>query len=220
MGFYTLLFIVGAGCVALVVFSIENAETKASEAAARLKLAKQSYEDSLRRLKENPTDPDLRQRALANGRVYSNLTRSGVGVTVYDELALSNDISAACAAASVATSDVASHDLPEARLARLAALRGKGLLSDEEYQSQRLVCRDYGRTGQASTRRRRMIAALSGSRSFSSNFRQVSLVNRSSLTRSIVSTIRIQHSTTTGGAGLFVVTISGPGYFGSRRCWR
>ena len=41
----------------------------------------------------------------------------------------------------------------------------------------------YGRIGRASTRRRRRIAHLSGSRSFASNFRHVSRVNLSSLTR-------------------------------------
>ena len=50
----------------------------------------------------NPTDPDLKQQALADGRAYSDLTRSQRGVTVYDELAVANDISAPCAAASAA----------------------------------------------------------------------------------------------------------------------
>jgi len=61
----------------------------------------------------------------------------------------------------------------------------------------------YGRTGAASTRRRRRNAAFSGSGSFPSNFGHVSRVNRSSLTRFMVSTMRHQCSTTTGGAGEF-----------------
>ena len=57
----------------------------------------------------------------------------------------------------------------------------------------------------------RRIAAFSGSRSVASNFFHVSRVNLSSLTRSMVATIRHQHSITTGGAGLLAVTTSGPG---------
>jgi cbb3-type cytochrome oxidase subunit 3 len=125
--------------IAAFVYAVyENAKRQSREAAARLKLAKEAHEASLVRLKQTPTDPDLREQALANGRVYSNLTRFRRGVTVYDELALLNDINAACAAAAGAIGEAASRDSPEARLVRLAALRDKGLVSDEEYQAQRL----------------------------------------------------------------------------------
>jgi len=68
---------------------------------------------------------------------------------------------------------------------------------------------DYGRSCIARVRRRRMIAHFRGSRSLASNFFHVPRVNLSSLTRSIVATIRIKHSTTTGGQGLLCPLDSG-----------
>src|SRR6476619_1817313 len=85
-------------------------------------------------------------------------------------------------------------------------LQGRRVLAGGNHESD-----DYGQSCIVSTRRRLRIAHFSGSRSFASNFFHVSRVNLSSLTRFIVSTMRHQHSTTTGGAGLLLVTTSGPG---------
>lgn len=126
-GFVVLLVVVGV--IAMLVAS-------SNAAAKRLREAHAAYKDSLARLKKDPSNPDLKQETLALGRAYSNLTRQNKGVTVFDEVALSNDIGAACAAASAHQSS-AQMSSPEARLARLADLRQKGLVSDEEYQNQR-----------------------------------------------------------------------------------
>ena len=60
----------------------------------------------------------------------------------------------------------------------------------------------YGQSCIASRRRRRRIAHFNGSRSRASYLRHVRRVKRSSLARSIVATMRMKHSTTTGGHGL------------------
>ena len=100
--------------------------------------AKVKYEESLAQLKLRPTDPNLKQETLALGREYSNLTRDRKGVTVYDEVALANDIGAACAAATAAVQPVSSFSVSaEARLAELMNLEAKGLVTKEEYQEQR-----------------------------------------------------------------------------------
>lgn len=100
--------------------------------------AKRLYERSLASLKENPTDPDLRQRTLMFGRAYSNLTRNKKGVPAYDDVALANDISAAYeAAASSRSWTAAVQESTESRLARLADLKRKGLVSTDEYHEQR-----------------------------------------------------------------------------------
>ena len=65
-----------------------------------LREAKASYQASLAKLKSNPTNPDLKQRTQL-GRIYSNLTRRKRGVTIFDEVALMNDINAACAGATL-----------------------------------------------------------------------------------------------------------------------
>lgn len=46
----------------------------------QVKKAKENYEKSLAKLKENPTDADLKQATLELGRIYSNLTRDSNGV--------------------------------------------------------------------------------------------------------------------------------------------
>src|SRR5215207_1901244 len=88
------LVLVALLVIALVVRANQNARMK------RLIEAKRAYQDSLSHLKEKPTDADLKQQTLALGRHYSNLTRDQKGITVFDEVALSNDINAACAGAS------------------------------------------------------------------------------------------------------------------------
>lgn len=126
------------GWIILVIVGITVWAAIASAQAIqkRLREARQAYDRSLAELKRRPTDPDLRQRTLALGRTYSNLTRQQKGVTVYDEIALSNDINAACAGA---TGHVQSSQQPsiQTRLARLAELRQQGLLAEDEFQAQR-----------------------------------------------------------------------------------
>lgn len=73
------------------------------------------------------------ENALRIGRILSNLTRNRRGVTLFDEVAISNDISAACAGA-VAPRPKAT---VETRLIHLAELKTKGLIDDEEYSSRR-----------------------------------------------------------------------------------
>lgn len=106
---------------------------------SNLRKAHRAYRESLERLKERPSDPDLRQVALNRGRYYSNLTRKRRGVTVYDEVAISNDIGAACASANQAPSSsgsAASAPL-EARLNRLKQLYESGAIEEHEYRDRR-----------------------------------------------------------------------------------
>jgi Short C-terminal domain len=86
---------------------------------------------------------DLRQQALARGREYSNLTRSQKGVTIYDEMAVMNDIGAATAGATTLAATpapapvVASTTSVEDRIKRLDELRTKGIVNDQEYEERR-----------------------------------------------------------------------------------
>ena len=81
-----LLLAIVAAVVGLIIY-IWAANEKAK--AKSLHNAKAAYDDSLLLLKKNPTNADLKQKALALGRAYSNLTRNHEGVTVFDEVALS-----------------------------------------------------------------------------------------------------------------------------------
>jgi hypothetical protein len=136
--------------VALVVFlairiSSENArklEADRAERQRKLDEAHNNYQEMLRFLKEKPTDPDLRQRTLEWGRHYSNLTRQNQGVTVFDELALSNDINAACAGASRIASTMSSSSsvdsaAVEDRLSKLKNLLDRAAITEQEYRDRR-----------------------------------------------------------------------------------
>lgn len=72
------------------------------------------------------------------GRRYSALARQSGGTTVFDEVALSNDLNAAAAAAAVrapqAQPAVASL---EERLERLRALEEKGTITADEHRQRR-----------------------------------------------------------------------------------
>lgn len=105
----------------------------------QLQQAYESYRKSLELLKQQPSNPDLRQRALEWGRHYSNLTRDKRGVTVYDEVALANDINAACAGAGNPARDSASTTSRsvEQRLAQLKALFDQGTIDEQEYRERR-----------------------------------------------------------------------------------
>ncbi|HKV11205.1 MAG TPA: SHOCT domain-containing protein [Thermoanaerobaculia bacterium] len=111
--------------------------------------AKKAYEDSLTALKFDPTNAGLRQATLELGRKYSNLTRNGKGVALFDEVALMNDLNAAAGGtmaiaqplglpvASRATASPSEGETVEDRLERLSRLKEKGLIDDAEYQEKR-----------------------------------------------------------------------------------
>ncbi len=89
-----------AGCFLFFIIGLLVAIANAAaqrEAAAALKLAEKDHLESLNVLKQDPHNPDARERTLAKGRVYATRARSGAGVNLFDEVALMNDINAACA---------------------------------------------------------------------------------------------------------------------------
>lgn len=128
MGWLFLIFVIG-----IIVMAVASADA----AGKRKERAKQEYQGSLQQLKMNPANADLRQRTLELGRIYSNLMRDQKGNTVFDEVALMNDINAACAAAvQVVASQRPSGDL-EDRLRILQGLKDKGLIDDAEYANRK-----------------------------------------------------------------------------------
>lgn len=119
--------------IVLVVIVMASGNEKAKE-AARL-----AYLEALEKLKKNPSSSDLRQQALATGRSYANLVRDNKGNTTFDEVALMNDINAACANAH-AQPDMARIEASvsiEERLTKLQSLRDTGLISDDDHQTRK-----------------------------------------------------------------------------------
>jgi hypothetical protein len=127
------------GFILLLVLIAVAVSKESNRRAQALANAKDAYQNSLNRLKENPTNADLRQATLQLGRSYSNLTRNKKGVTIFDEVALMNDINAACAGATnIFENKLAKPDQTiELRLAKLAGLKAKGLIDDDEYAARR-----------------------------------------------------------------------------------
>jgi hypothetical protein len=117
----------------LVIAVIWAAAASANAAQQRKEEARINYQSSLGELKTTPANADLRQRTLELGRIYSNLMRDQKGHTVFDEVALMNDINAACAATQqVVSAQMPSGDIEE-RLRRLQELKDKGLIDDADY---------------------------------------------------------------------------------------
>jgi hypothetical protein len=132
MGGYVLLAVIVIVVIAIVI----DSDKRAAQKVQRRKAANDAYQGALSELKASPSNPDLKQRTLELGRTYANLTREQKGVTVFDEVALSNDISAATAGAS-APPAAAPRVSVETRLQELEGLRTKGLISASEYDEKR-----------------------------------------------------------------------------------
>lgn len=132
-------------CHTIIVFggvSLDNLSFCSADCRQKyvtLRRGEQEYQESLHSLRQDPSNPDIKQAALAAGRAYAALTREreGFGITVFDEVALSNDIQAACAAGHGPIASSAGSLTVEERLQRLQTLHLKGLLSAEEYQMKR-----------------------------------------------------------------------------------
>ena len=103
--------------------------------------ARDAYLRSLSELKQEPANPDLKHHTLALGRIYSTLARKSGARNVFDEVALMNDINAACVAATsgrhVSTNVSSAHPSIEARLRTLVDPRDKGLVNLAEYEKRR-----------------------------------------------------------------------------------
>lgn len=121
-------FFVGFVVVVAVIIGVSNGN--------KLVQAKKSYEESLAKLKSDPANSDLRQQTLAFGRAYSNLARDSKGRTIFDEIALMNDLNAACAATqqviSNQTLQTTSQTVAE-RLVQLQGLKDQGLIDQIDF---------------------------------------------------------------------------------------
>ena len=98
---------------------------------------KAAYEKSLELLKARPNDSELRGETLYIGREFASFQRER-GQTVFDEVAIKNDIDSACAGI-ITQSTVSSqpnNSLKE-RLAKVQRLFDDSLISKKEYETKR-----------------------------------------------------------------------------------
>jgi len=80
-------------------------------------------------------------KALRVGREYAELSRDSKQVGLYDEVALLNDINAACAG-SLASSPEATGDSAEVRLESLLRLKNADLITEDEFRAKRQAILD------------------------------------------------------------------------------
>ena len=127
------------GLILIVVVAVMIGNSTNKQRVQALMDARKAYQNSLTYLKAHPTDAEVRQGTLEYGRRYSNLTRNRKGVTIFDEVALMNDINAACGG--VTTNAVNKQTSPsqtiESRLLKLAELKSNGLITEQEYEAKR-----------------------------------------------------------------------------------
>lgn len=126
------------GVALLATFAVAWHTTNAQR-AEQLAKALAAYKAALAKLKEQPTDASLRQTALETGRIYSGLTRESNAVTLFDEMALKNDLDAAAAGAPASTATTPA-TLPTSvaeRLRTLGELRAQNLISEDEFNERR-----------------------------------------------------------------------------------
>jgi hypothetical protein len=110
--------------------------------------AEQRYLASLEQLKRDPHNPDLREQTLQYGRRYAQLVRNTM--KAFDEVALMNDINAACARAGSKVKVEQDGDdrrgreerSIDRRLEELERLRRKAAITDDEYRSRRKAILD------------------------------------------------------------------------------
>lgn len=134
--FFTIVVVVVIFFICLIIWGA-NAMTK------KIAAAKAAYHESLERLTGDPTNPRLRKATLEFGRVYSNIARNNNGVALFDEVALMNDINAACGgitAISNSGNPPTPHDAglsTQDRLTKLLQLKEQGFISESEYETKR-----------------------------------------------------------------------------------
>ncbi|MDY7092707.1 MAG: hypothetical protein SX243_07015 [Acidobacteriota bacterium] len=132
------IILIGAAIFGILIAIGKNQAKETAETA---------YKQSLTELKLDPTNAELREKTLDLGRKYSNLTRDGKGIAIFDEIALMNDLNAA-AGGSMALADgpptqpplrdqAPPRANPEARLKQLTSLKEKGLIEEEEFEERR-----------------------------------------------------------------------------------
>lgn len=138
--FLFFMFCVVGGAIFIVSY-----QSKQNRKRNRLKIlcdAEKTYQKGLSELKIMPTNADLKELVLNLGREYSRLTRNfqGIeGITVVDEVAIMNDINAACAAATPFTteSETKNKQSIENRLEKLSELKQKNLINEQEYSEKK-----------------------------------------------------------------------------------
>ena len=128
--------------ILLVVVLIGIIMANGNQKTKRIELARANYQSSLEQLKAAPGDTDLRQEALSLGREYARRARAGGQETLFDEVALMNDINVVTSGASIEQTKEQKENSASDRLNELKKLKDQGLISEDEYIAKRAAILD------------------------------------------------------------------------------
>lgn len=120
-------------CFVLIFFIFNNAEKKRN----RIFEAEKDYQTSLKQLKKQPNDVDMRQATLQLGRRYASLAREGGKATLFDEVALMNDINAITGSVEKQALNQGESKTVSERLKAIEELKDNGLITQQEYLERR-----------------------------------------------------------------------------------
>lgn len=137
--------------VFFIVLILHNANQSKKEIAEankkrrkQLADAREAYQESLAILKLDPANADLRQQVLEMGRKYARMAREGGQETVFDEVALLNDMNAIVGSEGSRPDhkiQIPNDDI-SARLKKLENLKAQGLINNDEYEKRRSAILD------------------------------------------------------------------------------
>jgi hypothetical protein len=132
------VLIVAVGLLILIAQRIRAKEKRNRAKGKRIEQAEEAYKAGLTKLRKDPGNVQFRQWALELGRAFAREARSSGGETLFDEVALMNDLNAITPTSSGKASEQQSHPAGvEDRLRRLESLRQEGLISVDEYSARR-----------------------------------------------------------------------------------
>ncbi|MCP4415669.1 MAG: SHOCT domain-containing protein [Chloroflexi bacterium] len=135
--FNTLCFGVLVVSVLIIIWIFYNGDQKRK----RIREAKKNYEISLEQLKTAPDDANLRQKTLLLGREFARVAREGGKETLFDEMALMNDINAVAGGAPTKRIEERGKSA-SVRLEELQKMKDQGLISEDEYNAKRSTILD------------------------------------------------------------------------------
>lgn len=98
--------------------------------------AQAAYMAALDRLRRKPSNVAMRTEALDLGRRFAALCRDQGCPTIFDEVALLNDMNAACGGTAVAP-DAQPRKSPEERLRSLQRLLSSGLIDEADFAARK-----------------------------------------------------------------------------------
>lgn len=111
-----ILIVIGLGGTAIINGYVAN----------KAEPIKEKYDELLEQLKNDSNNAELKKKVLEVGREYYSTCRTDGKLTIYDEQAIQNDITAHCIENN--STNTIYNDIE-----RLAKLKEKGILTEEEF---------------------------------------------------------------------------------------